>query len=174
MARLDEKSGESFQNTIGPDDKYNLKVVGIKDPEELSADMASAFVWCWSIKDHIKGEIKRKGINPQLLENEINGIYPLTLCADIANGMKHGNLRESRSNLFARIEKDGITFGKDEVESITVNKSGYVFNLKNPEGVKLTAKIVDMDGNELMTAVECLQESYRSWGRISAKWDVGF
>ena len=174
IARLYDSSGGSYIETIGPNDNYTATFIGIEEPGEISADMTSAFVWCWSLKDYLKKELNTRGVSSVEFEQKINEFHALTLCSDVANRLKHGSLRKSRSGHFARLENEGTSFSQNEVESIVRSESGYTFNLKKDANIQLTANIVDQKGDILMDAMQCLEGSYEAWTKIAANWNVDF
>ncbi|MBC8659524.1 hypothetical protein H1X88_22500 [Vibrio parahaemolyticus] len=64
--------------------------------EELSDDFYSFFVWCYHIKDWL---IQRDDVDTTEIEKFINVNESLSICADMANGTKHYNLKRKRTEI---------------------------------------------------------------------------
>ncbi|MCB9720068.1 MAG: hypothetical protein H6756_04270 [Candidatus Omnitrophica bacterium] len=100
--RLHDKcgSGTSWDFVLENEEVHKYVLKGVKSPEEIEDDIASAFVWLWSLKDHIKKSFK----DGNRIESQVNGNPYLCICADLANASKHGGLdRTSRSGKKPRL-----------------------------------------------------------------------
>lgn len=69
---------------------------GVKSFDELTDEIETMFVWVWSFKDHLKAHARGLGKSDRWIEAEASADPSLSVCADIANRLKHGELRESR------------------------------------------------------------------------------
>jgi len=87
----------------------------ISEPSEMAIDeMIVFFIFCHQLKDWI---IKETSIPPRKVEDYINNNRCLTLCADIANSIKHlgidGDDDIENSRQRARLRRDGPRSGGD-------------------------------------------------------------
>ncbi|WP_432463675.1 hypothetical protein [Agarivorans sp. QJM3NY_33] len=156
----------------------NFCVSGIKPLDEAIDEIQSAFVWCWSMKDHLKKSlyennknISRKEFN-KCFENEINSYKELTLCADIANSEKHQGLdQKPRSGSVVTLDMSHlIKISKSTISQIHRIDGRYFFTPKSNEAVKLTANIIN-DKNEIVAdAFNCIDKSLEAWELITSKY----
>jgi hypothetical protein len=76
----------------------------VASPQDVSHRVEEAAIWMWSLKDHLKHRIAATGGTAADVEVYVNSCRYLPVCADIANGAKHGRLRNSRSGRFAALD----------------------------------------------------------------------
>ena len=148
-------------------------VKGIKPLVHVQDDIETTFVWIWSVKDHLIEELvgSNTTVTKKMIENEINNYRCLVLCADIANGLKHDRLRESRSGDFAKLSIIQTTsINKDTVSTIHKLDGNYYITPKTGSCVQVKASIVSCTGVFLLDAYECLRDSLIAWDEIHNKF----
>ncbi|MFM1699815.1 hypothetical protein ACJ5ZS_01990 [Aeromonas salmonicida] len=154
-------------------DNQSFVVNGIKPLVQVQDDIESAFVWCWSIKDLFINDLisKNKSVSKKIIENEINKHVCLTYCADIANRLKHGELRDSRSGQFAKLSVVQSILVNTEFTSAIYRLDGKYFIFpKNKDCAKIKANVNDENGQFLLDAYTCLHESLIAWDYIYSKF----
>lgn len=119
---------------ITPSGHPEVKIVESIDPQDIEDLARNLIINTYHIKDRLLSNPKVKGS----IENEINNDVKLSICADLANWAKHGELRISRSGRYPYIQ-GGRTyhsdFVKDEKSSSWVATHGEVFaNVCNKDG----------------------------------------
>ena len=97
-----------MQEYLGDGMIMNTRCIGMPSPQQVEEQTDALAVWIWSLKDYIKERYAILGGNQADVETYINNCRYLPLCADIANGAKHGTLTQSRSGKFARIGRISI------------------------------------------------------------------
>lgn len=156
----------------------NFCVSGVKPLNEVMDEIQSAFVWCWSMKDHLKKDLyalnkdmPEKNFNKNF-EEEINKYKELTICADIANGEKHRGLENKpRSGELVRLDVSHlINISKDTISQIQRLNGLYYITPNSSEAVKLKANIVNESNEFLLDAFDCINKSLEAWDLISTKY----
>src|ERR1700741_2568799 len=77
-------------------DEMRVTLVGAKDLADLQIDIEAAFVWIWSLKDYVKRYARQRGTNEGAIETRATASKSLSICADIANCLKHGGTYSKR------------------------------------------------------------------------------
>jgi hypothetical protein len=179
VQRIRSKSSDiSFPEQIVDFESSNFSVSGVKPLHEVMDEIQTAFVWCWSMKDHLKetlfdlnDEVNQKAFNKSF-EREIDNFESLTICADIANTEKHLKLnRPPRSGRLVKLDvAQLISISPETVSQIQRLNGCYYITPKNNKAVKLKANIVDENGLVVMDAFRCLDESIEAWATIKSKY----
>lgn len=181
VQRFRTKSSDiSFPENIIDLENGNFFISGIKPLHEVMDEIQTAFVWCWSIKDHLKetlfeqsDETSQNEFNKSF-ENEVNKYEVLTLCADIANIGKHKILnRPPRSGYSVKLDiAHIISVSPETISKIQRLNDVYFITPKNNKAVKLKANIVNERGAVIMDAFRCLDESVAAWVTIKSKYEM--
>jgi hypothetical protein len=156
-SRLDKKVGEGYQWTYtfpdGVETTYILK--NIKNFEEMEDDIANLFIWVWNLKDYLKKFAKAMSRSPQEVEDIINSDKNLQICGDIANGLKHGPERKSRSYILSRLQYE---IPHTALSSLTYRGKEVELNIAKTEEVILSRPILDKEGNEIGDGLKILSD----------------
>ena len=97
--RLSEKAGGGMSWSAKTSDcvTHRYIVNGLKDFDQIGDDAEGMFVWLWSFKDYLKAYARSRGKSAKWVEAEAIADPCLSVCADLANRAKHGNLGEGKS-----------------------------------------------------------------------------
>ncbi|MEK6560726.1 MAG: hypothetical protein AABZ07_03245 [Nitrospirota bacterium] len=148
-----------FEN--GEVHKYILN--GVKSPEEIGDDIANAFVWLWSLKDHIKKSSKQG----DFVESQVNGNPYLCICADLANGEKHGGLdRTSRSGKKPKLGRLKYQIPQAAIGQLAFGAFDVNIDVNNAHLVVLEMSILDEGDNLIGDAFEYLDKCINAWESI--------
>jgi len=141
--------------------KYTLK--GVKSPEEVEDDVANAFLWLWSLKDHIK----KCSQNGDWVESQINSNDYLSVCADLANGLKHGGLdRKSRSGKTPKLGKLKYQIPQTAIKELAFGAFDVGIDVKDAQLVAWEMPILDGQDNLIGDAFEYLDHCINAWELI--------
>jgi hypothetical protein len=156
-------AGTSWSYTFpdGVKTKYILNEV--KPIEELEDDISNAFIWFWSFKDYLKELIKYQNGDSQRIEKMVNDDKKLAVCADIANGLKHGSLSRSRSGQYPVLGTLGYTVPQNSMKKIVFSVSGIEFDFQNFESIEIKIPILGSTGSELGQAFNYLDYAINRW-----------
>lgn len=142
--------------------KYTLK--GVKSPDEVEDDIANAFIWLWSLKDYIKKPMEDK----DWVEGRINDNSCLSICADLANGLKHGSLdRKSRSGKKPKLGKLKYKIPQTAIGKLTVGAFDVGIDVNNAHLVVWEMPILDEQNNLIGDAFEYLDHCIDAWELIA-------
>jgi hypothetical protein len=138
----------------------------VKTPEDLTDHLANLAVWVWSIKDHLREFVRTRGGDPETVEEFVNQDPALRLCADIANRLKHGNLRASRSGHFPTVEGPTYTIGQAAVGALLFTGIGVEVDVSNPDLVQVSFKVKSQSGAVLGNALDFIRDGVAAWERL--------
>ena len=163
--RLEKKEGEEYKwDYTFPDGVETTYVLrNVKNLNEIEDEITSAFIWLWNLKDYLKELSKTVGKKPQDIENIINSDKLLSVCGDIANRLKHGDLRESRSSLFPKLGKLKLSFTKEIISSIIFSGKEIELDISRPNDIEVSIPIYDKDGCEIGDGFKFLAEGISRW-----------
>lgn len=165
LACVQTVSGSCYEvqfRAHGQDFLTRFKARGVKAPEQLEDEFLALFVWVWSLKDYIKSAFEQRGLRSQVVEDEVNASSALMYVADIANRVKHGSLRNSRSGRYAELVDVGFSLPTKSVSKITVAGPEVTINVADPEQAEIHAAIITRDGVRL-DALKVLEEAMNTW-----------
>jgi hypothetical protein len=158
-------SGASWEFTFpdGVTERYTIK--DIRPVENLEDDVESLFVWAWSIKDYLKELAATRGRDPQIIENLVTRTPALCLVADVANRLKHAELKRSRSGLFPRLGRPEYSIHQSGVKSLVFSSEGLTIEPTAPDAVGLSYLVFDTSNNVVADAIVLLDAAISYWGR---------
>lgn len=164
-ARLDKKEGTGHQWSYtfpdGLETTYILK--NMRNLDEIEDDIANLFIWAWSLKDYLKELAKASNHNPEEIENMINSDRNLQICGDIANSLKHGHLRKSRSGSYSKLDKLKVEIPHTALSSITYRGKEVEFDISKMKDVTLSIKVLDNQGNAIDDGFSVLSATLSQW-----------
>lgn len=103
------------------------------------------------------------GRNPQKVEDIVNSNINLQICADIANGLKHGSLNTSRSTHFPKLDRVRVSFTHKALSSVTFRGQEIEFDISKPQDVIFSICVHDRNGQEIGDGFKILSEAITSW-----------
>jgi hypothetical protein len=113
-------------------------MVGVRTHAE-GMDSAENFIkWIWDSKDYLKKRAESVGKKGARIEEYVNQNFFLSVCADLANGLKRGGLdksRKSRSQMSPRLGQVSFTFPQAAIESLVFGDHHVAVNVSNPDKV---------------------------------------
>ena len=151
----------SYKFLDGFETKYILN--GIKPIEELEDDIFNMFIWLWNLKDYLKELLKNKGKDPNSIETKVNSDQRLAICADIANSLKHGKLRKSRSGLFPILGKLSYSVPHQSLGKLTFRENEVEFDFKETNSIEVKLPVSDQSGNNIGDVFELISHSTSEW-----------
>lgn len=171
LVRTAAAEGHEELRTLDDGTVHRYKITGVKSPDQLEDELSALFVWAWSLKDYLKRAARNRGADDQFFENLVNGCRSLQLIGDIANGVKHGGLRKSRSGGFPVLVNVGFTVPQAAISGITIGVFDVGIDVKDSTAVDLHAQIRLKDGT-LLDAFEVLDEGLKAW-EVAAQGNLG-
>lgn len=161
-------AGSNWSHTFedGTETTYILNEV--KPRAELEDEILNVFIWLWNMKDYFKSVLTARGDNPKTIENKINADIKLTVCADIANGIKHGILNKSRSGLFPSLGTLSYTIPGGSMKKLEFRGNEIEMDFKEFENIEIKMPVTDKNGNQIDDALSLIQHALSEWEGIYA------
>jgi hypothetical protein len=151
-------------------EEQQVTLVGAKDLPSLQDDIEAAFVWIWSLKDHVKRYAKPRGISASWLESQATADRALALSADIANNLKHGgdysSRHPSRSLSSPRLGTISVTVPQSALGSISIGADWTVTTVADPKDLIYYMPILDGEGRTIGDAFAVLECAVMKWEQI--------
>lgn len=172
LARLVEatqqKSGDGteWDVTFQNGETHSYVIRNIKSHDEVEDQVFNLLIWIWNAKDYLKFSLETKGGDPNYIERIINDDPALSLCADLANWLKHGRLKKSRTYKFPKLGKVRMIVPQSAIRSIVVRAFEVDIDISNPDDVECQMPIFDEAGNKIGEAFECAAAAIRRLEKI--------
>ena len=147
-------------------------ISNIKNLEEHEDNIQELLIWLWNFKDYLKGELESTGSPASVIEEKVNKDETLCLIADLANSLKHGKTKRSRSHLSPRLLRPRIVAQKSDIDAIVFTEDKVHIQLKNDNSVTPSTWIVSGKGKELGKAEDIALKAIDSWLRIIRELEV--
>jgi hypothetical protein len=77
------------------------------------------------------------------IEKIVNSDYDLKICADLANKLKHGKLKQSRSGLFPSFGELEFSFDHKAISSLTFTDKDVIFDIGLPNDLNISVPVKD-------------------------------
>ncbi|MFH1027624.1 MAG: hypothetical protein V1791_06450 [Pseudomonadota bacterium] len=130
--------------------------------------MSNLLIWIWNSKDYLKERLLAQGLDPQRVEQFINENHHLSVCGDLANQLKHGRVKKSRSGRFPRLDAVGFTIPQSAVQTLTFRAFEVDVDVGNPDDVEFRIPIIDSKGVVLGEAFEYISAAISG---LETLWD---
>lgn len=178
-ARFDDKVIESINfNPFQTEHSKGFSVnFGKDDPETILNKILLILYNLASFKDHLKNCFRIRGIDPQIIENEINNSLHLQVLIDVVNQEKHGSpLRSNRSGKNPTIKNPSQVL---TISSGTEPGAGSFFSMY-PDGrvemsgnnkITIDAEIWDDNNSILFRIDELIDTAFRKWENIITRYN---
>lgn len=163
--KVEEKSGAGFVDIyLDEDGEVHLhRVAGTKSINEFEDELLNAIVWAWNIKDYLKEAAKACGRDPRAIEKLVDRSESLLVLSDLANGAKHGKLRESRSGHFATLGEIVMSIPQQAVSRISFTDRRVDTDVADSSLVEFSAPVFAQDGSNLGEAGKILAAALTVW-----------
>jgi len=169
--RLNIKNGDgaSWECCLENGEKHKYILKGIKSPEEVEDDIANVFIWLWSLKDYMK-----KSFNNASIETKVDANQHLSICADLANGLKHGGLdRNGRSGKRPVLGRLKYKIPQAAIKELSFGASTVGIDINNAHLVEWGMPILDDSSNSIGDAFEYLDHCVTAWESIISDLEEG-
>lgn len=151
--RIRAGKGTTWDYTFPDGQTTTYRLENVRPPEEIEDDIANMFIWTWSLKDYLKELARSRRLNPQSVEDAINENEVLMICGDLANLLKHGRLKTSRSGKFPKILGPEYEIPQEAIGRITFAGPNVTTSVLKPELVDVYVTIQDQHNNSLGDAL---------------------
>jgi hypothetical protein len=166
--------GTGWDYTFPDGSTTKYQITNVRTSAELKDHFANLALWTWSIKDYFKALAKQHGTDPQDIEEFVNGDPSLPICADLANFLKHGQLKKSRSGRWPTVGEPTykIDVNPTSVKSILFGAGGLVrIDVADPQQVEISFKVRSSKGEILGDGLEYLRDGIASWETLRERFE---
>jgi hypothetical protein len=173
-ASLNLQTGSGWNQVNQTSDGSTLHTVvnNVKALEVFEDEVTHLSLCVWSLKDYLKEAMREHDKDPQEIENLIDGDWYLKVSSDLANNIKHGILKRSRSGLFAKMDPVSIEMPSKSLGQITFFEAKIVFDVQRPQEAEYFAPVIDCHGNHIGDAVDILANAMTAWDDAIEKWKL--
>lgn len=164
--------------THGQDDEDSFFFIqaGNDDNETIINKLFIILYNLSSLKDNLKNCLKNKGINPQIVEDEINSSLHLQVLIDIINQEKHGyplkKSNRSNKNPLIKHAKQSIvvmTSSSEPASSAGIFFNEKELNITGDTKTTLSAMIFDDKDNFLFRFDELAETCFEKFEQLAKK-----
>jgi hypothetical protein len=164
LAQRGDGATWTFTFPDGITERYTIR--GMQPVEDLEADVASLFVWTWSLKDYLRVLAGERGVSPQRVEDLVNRTPALSLLGDVTNHLKHLKLRKKmiRSGAVPHLGRPGYKIeGVHNLKSLEFSAAGVVIEPARAEDVQIDFPVLDPANHVIADAIVLLGSCLTYW-----------
>lgn len=137
--------GSAWQCTLPNGEVHTYGMVGVRRHAEAMDSAENLIKWIWDSKDYLKKRAESVGKEGARIEGHVNQNIFLSVCADLANGLKHGGLdksRKPRSQMSPRLGEISFTFPQAAIGSLVFGDHHVAVNVSDPDRVEVKLPIL--------------------------------
>lgn len=156
VAATKEKAGEgsAWDYTFPDGETHRYVIRGLKSHAEAEDSAFNLVLWVWNAKDHLKRRAEASGSDAQIVEDVVNTDPALAICADLANRLKHGELKRSRSGLYPRFGVVSFEAPQAAIASLTFRAFEVEVEIADPNLVEFSLPVIDQTGAQVGDAFQ--------------------
>jgi hypothetical protein len=142
--------GSAWQCTLPNGEVHTYGMVGVRTHAEAMDSAENLIKWIWDSKDYLKKRAEAVGKKGSTIEEYVNQNIYLAVCADLANGLKHGGLdktRKPRSPMCPKLGEVSFTFPQAAIGSLVFGDHHVAINVSDPEKVEVKLPIIAENGD---------------------------
>jgi len=158
--------GTVWDYTFPDGETHRYVIRGLKSHAEAEDSAFNLLIWIWNAKDYLKRWAESHGKDAQVIENAVNGDEALVVCADLANRLKHGELKPSRSGRYPRFGVVSFEAPQAAIGSLTFRAFEVEIDIANPILVEFHLPVVDNGGVRIGDAFEYAARGIAALERI--------
>ena len=142
--------GTAWQCKLPNGEVHTYCMVGVRTHAEAMDSAENLIKWIWDSKDYLKKRAESVGKEGARIEEYVNQNIFLSVCADLANGLKHGGLdksRKPRSQMSPRLGEVSFTFPQAAIGSLVFGDHHVAVNVSDPDKVEVKLPILAENGD---------------------------
>ena len=138
--------GTTWDYTFPDGETHRYVIRGLKSHSEVEDSAFNLLIWVWNAKDYLKRWAELNGKVAQVVEDAVNSDECLMVCADLANLLKHGALKHSRSGQYPRFGVVSFEAPQAAIGSLTIFAFAVEIGIANPSLVEFRLPVVNNRG----------------------------
>lgn len=147
-------NGTAWDYTFPDGETHRYVIRGLKSHAEAEDSAFNLLIWVWNAKDYLKRWAESNGKNARIIEDAVTANTALAVCADLANRLKHGDLKRSKSGRFPRLGVVSFEIPQAALGSLTFRAFEVEMEIADPALVEFHLPVVDNTGGEMGDAFE--------------------
>ena len=170
--RVDDRAGPgtSWEFTFPDGVTQRMTIEGIRPFDDLHDDVASAFQWVWSLKDHFKRLARDRRSDPNLVEQVIASVPAFKYVQGVVNTAKHGLPRPGSGELGLQLGAIEFAISANSLRGVTIGPASVTLEPSDPAALELLFPVVDVvSGEQVGDAIEILDAALTAWEWLLAK-----
>ncbi|NYS62626.1 hypothetical protein [Vreelandella salicampi] len=162
--------GAAWDYTLPNGETHSYIIRGVKSHEAIQDSVFNLLIWIWNTKDYLKARASALGVTKKMVEDAVNSHAGLTVCADLANRLKHGRLdRESRSGLNPYLGNVSFHVPQSAMGALIFRAFEVEMDVNDSSRIELRLPILDDKGDEISDAFECAAHAIKALESIHDK-----
>ena len=169
-AATKQKAGDgSAWDYTFPDGEMHWYVIrGLKSHAEAEDNAFNLLIWVWNAKDYLKRWAESNGKKAQIVEDAVSADMAFAVCADLANHLKHGRLKHSRSGGYPRFGVVSFEAPQAALGSLTFRAFEVEMEIADPALVEFHLPVIDNTGEQIGDAFEYAARGVAALERLRA------
>jgi len=161
--------GTAWDYTFPDGETHRYVIRGIKSYAETEDNAFNLLIWVWNAKDYLKRWAESNGRDAQLVEHTASADHALAVCGDLANRLKHGELKHSRSGRYPRFGVVSFEAPQAAIVSLTFRAFEVELDIATPALVEFHLPVLDNAGEQIGDAFEYAEAGVTALERIRAR-----
>ena len=153
--------GSAWDYTFADGETHRCVIHGLKFHAEVEDSAFNLLIWIWNAKDYLKRRVEASGQSSQIVEDAVTADPVLPICADLANRLKHGELKRSRSGLYPRLGAVSFDAPQGAIGSFTSRAFEVEVAIADPNLVEFRLPMIDQTGADIGDAFQCAARGLR-------------
>lgn len=174
VAATRQKAGEgsTWDYTFPDGETHRYVIRGLKSHAEAEDTAFNLLIWVWNAKDYLKRRAEASGQDAQIVEDAVTADSALPICADLANRLKHGELKRSRSGSYPRFGVVSFRAPQAAIGSLTFRAFEVKVAIADPTLVEFRLPVIDQAGAEIGDAFEYAARGLEALERLKARLEA--
>lgn len=162
-------SGTAWDYTFPDGETHRYMILGLKSHAEAEDNAFNLLIWIWNAKDYLKRRAEVNGKDFRIVEDTVNTDPHLPICGDLANRLKHGELKDSRSGRYPRFGTVSFKAPQAAIGSLSFRAFEVEMEIANPNLVEFSLPVIDQTGEEIGDAFEYAARGVEALERLQAR-----
>jgi hypothetical protein len=159
--------GIAWQCTLPNGEVHAYGMVGVRTHAEAMDSAENLIMWIWASKDYLKKRAINVGEKSPNIEELVNKNIFLSVCADLANGLKHGGLDKSRgkgprSGMNPKLGEVSFTVPQAAISSLVLSDHYAGVNVSDPDKVEVKLPILAENGDHIGDAFDFAYQAIKA------------
>ncbi len=154
-AQVKEGAGFQYNVVLMNGSTQTISIPDMRSFESVKDDAVDLICWIWNSKDYLKKLANQPEFEFINIENAVNRSPELSICADLANGLKHGGLdRWQRTVHNPRLGEVGYFVHGEGVGNLAFYATNIEVSISDFDEVNVRLPVIDKNSSQLFDVFE--------------------